>query len=173
MERAAEKHSNIRNTLLGRMKAEVAKTRRNENEDSKAGMRNRCRRINGPVAAPLLYVIRDDKCAGNHEPGTYTTNPQEVDSVVRTAWQKRYTGNVENANHVAKQFAAKYSKYLFRLPPQEAPPIIVELVHVAFSKGGKSAAGMDSWEPEEMALMSMEGCRWTARFYTMIEAGEQ
>lgn len=46
-----------------------------------------------------------------------------------------------------------------------------ELVLAAFTRGGKSGAKMDGWEPEEFALMSMEACSWTARLYRMIEAG--
>ena len=49
--------------------------------------------------------------------------------------------------------------------------IAKELVFAAFTKGGKSSAGMDGWEPEEFALMSMEACSWTARLYRKIEAG--
>lgn len=49
----------------------------------------------------------------------------------------------------------------------------MELVQEAFSKGGKSAAGMDSWEPEEFALMSRYACAWCARLYQTIEAGAE
>ena len=44
-------------------------------------------------------------------------------------------------------------------------------MYQAFTRGKKSAAGLDSWEPEELALFSPLACSWTAKLYKAIEEG--
>ena len=46
-----------------------------------------------------------------------------------------------------------------------------DMVQNAFTIGGKSAAGIGSWEAEEFALMSRYACAWCARLYQTIEDG--
>ena len=65
----------------------------------------------------------------------------------------------------------KYDKYIYKTDECSVQQIDTELVQEAFSKGSKSVAGMDSWEPEEFALMSKYACAWCARSYQTIEAG--
>ena len=135
----------------------------------KTGLKTRCRKVNGPVAAPLLYVKRDKEGPQGQPIGQFTTNPQEIDGVVKRAWKKIYDGNCNQVTKMVDAFMQKYDQYIFKMKPFYAQEIDTDLVQEAFSKGKKSAAGMDSWEPEEFALMSRYACAWCARLYQTIE----
>ena len=44
-------------------------------------------------------------------------------------------------------------------------------VYDGLTSGGKTAGGMDGWQPAELALVSWNTCVWIKEFFKMIEAG--
>ena len=38
--------------------------------------------------------------------------------------------------------------------------------------GGKTAGGMDGWQPAELAFVSWNTCVWVKELYKMVEAGK-
>ena len=82
-------------------------------------------------------------------------------------------GNCNQVTIMVEAFMKKYHKHIFKVEPFQVQEIDTDLVQEAFRKGEKSAAGMDSWEPEEFALMSRYTCAWCARLYQTIEKGAE
>ena len=120
--------------------ANSTKKQRAEHDCPKAGIKVMAKRIHGPKAAALLYVKRDAKCGEGKIPGTFTTDPAEIDAVVRRAWQHIYKGNVADVSQTVQDFMTKYDRYIFKAPQGEASVITEDMVKAAFAKGGKSAA---------------------------------
>lgn len=169
LERIAAKNYGMRGELNPKIAAECASQQRSENEERKRGLKVMSRKVDGPAAAPLVFVKRDAQSSTKHEAGSFTTNLDEIDVVVRRAWRSIYQGNTDDVAKVVKLFVG----HMKNLEEHGAEEIAKELVHAAFSRGGKSSAGMGGWEPEVFALMSMDACSWTARLYKMIEAGAE
>ena len=115
------------------------------------------RRTNGPVASSLLFVKRDETCTVG-KPGTFSTEPREIDEVVRRVWQPIYDGNSRQPEQIVDVFFTKYARHIYTSMPVEVEEMIWDLVYQAFTRGKTSAAGLDSWEPEELAFMSMQVC---------------
>ena len=55
------------------------------------------RAIGDMQARPLASVFRDKDTADGGKAGHITTNPADVDAVVKRAWKKIYNGNVADA----------------------------------------------------------------------------
>ena len=70
--------------------------------------------------------------------GTRTTNPQQIDGVVRIAGEAKVKAIDE------------------------------DMVYEAYTKTKDAVGGMDGWEAKELALFSRGICRWVAEFYTLI-----
>ena len=115
LERVAAKHFEMRGKLQAKTEAEMMKQQREENDDAKKGLKAMSRKVNGPTAAPLLFVKRDEHYNPDQKIGSFTTNPDEIDGVVRRAWQKIYNGNTDDAEKVVNDFMEDIKDIFFRL----------------------------------------------------------
>ena len=95
--RIAQKHTETAKKLNDEAKKEIRKQQREKNDEAKRGIKHIARRIDQNAAPPLKFVKRDAHCTDGGKVGTITTDPQQVDGVVRRAWQNIYQGNVEDA----------------------------------------------------------------------------
>ena len=100
LERMAAKHVVMRSRLNAKVAAERSRLQREENDDAKKGLKAMSRRVDGPSATPLLYVKRDEHCGPDHKVGSFTTNPDEIDAVVRRAWKSIYDGSTNDAKGI-------------------------------------------------------------------------
>lgn len=64
LERVAAKHTEMRIRITARVKAELARQQKEENAHKKTRLGARCRKVHGPVVAPLLLVKRDREGPG-------------------------------------------------------------------------------------------------------------
>ena len=64
---------------------------------AKRGIKAIAKGISQQAASPLKYVMRDAYCTDEGREGTITTDPQQIDGVVRRAWVKIDNGNVQDA----------------------------------------------------------------------------
>ena len=126
----------MRNKLNEEVIAANNRQQREDNMNPKTGLKTRCRKINGPVAAPLLYVKRDKQGPQGQPKGQFTTGPTEIDGVVR-ALEKIYDGNCHNVSQTIERFMQTYDKYICKKDECSIREIDTELVQEAFSKGGK------------------------------------
>ena len=153
-ERLAAKHITMRERINKLASTLSNLQQRDENMHKKTGLKTRCRKVNGPVVAPLLYVKRDKQGPQCQPKGQFTTNPHEIGGVVKRAWKIIYDGSCSQVTTMVEAFMKKYDKHIFKMEPFQVQEIGTDLVQEAFRKGKKSAAGMDSWEPGGFTLMS-------------------
>ena len=55
--------------------------------------------------------------------GSITTDPDEVDRIVRTAYGKIYEGNTKEPDKLKKEYFQNYKKYIFTTPEAQAEPL--------------------------------------------------
>lgn len=101
--------------------------------------------------------------------GQFTADLAEIDSVLRRARTRIYDGTCTNIADMVDTFMDKYKRHIYKAEASTVEVVNADMVHDAFSGGGKSAAGLDSCESEELALMSRYACAWCARLYQTIE----
>ena len=171
LERVAQVHVKRRDKLSSKADRMTRAEDREQNADKKRGMRAMARKTHGPSTPPLLFVKRDGHGGEDKPAGTYTTAPDEIDGIVRRTWRKIYDGNAKDPGLLVKTFMSKYVRQIFTSKAYDVQDVTTQAVYDVFKHGKKSAAGLDSWEPEELSLMSWEACAWTAALYRMIENG--
>ena len=71
-----------------------------------------------------------------------TTNPADIDAVVRRAWRAIYNGTTDATGGAVDFFMNKFAKYFLKLPPFEVKPLTGERVFESFSKTAKSAGAL-------------------------------
>ena len=100
--RVGEMHLEIAKSLYCRVKQEAIKIKHKANSDGRKGngIKQISKSIGDPAAKPLIFVKRDRDTEDGGKKGEITTNPKEVDAIVKRAWKNIYDGagiNVEAA----------------------------------------------------------------------------
>ena len=92
--RAGEMHLEKAKSLYCRVKQEAIKIKHRVNSDgtNSKGIKNISKSIGEPAAKPLLFVKRDRDTEDGGKKGEITTNPKEVDAIVKRAWKSIYDG---------------------------------------------------------------------------------
>ena len=100
-----------------------------------------------------------------------TANPTIIDGVITRAWQDIYKGNVDDVDALVADFLKKYKKTLLTQMEHRIGELTTQEVYDGLTSGGKTAGGMDGWQPAELALVSWNTCVWIKELFKMIEAG--
>ena len=79
-------------------------------------MKNISRTINGPTAKPLMGVFRDRDTPDGGKAGQMTSDPAEIDAVVKRAWQAIYNGMEGCINGAVDKYLTLYCDYVVKLP---------------------------------------------------------
>ena len=82
-----------------------------------------------------------------------------------------YYGNHEDSEDLTAKLVAKCDAQSFKHDEVEVPRIATQDVWDHFTKSKASAAGLDSWEPAELKLLSPKVCDRIAQLYEAIERG--
>ena len=84
-------------------------------------------------AKPLTSVFRDRDTADGGKAGHITTNPADVDAVVKRAWRKIYDGIGGCIAQAVEQILDEYCDFIAKFPQVEIRSIDEQLVFVSFS----------------------------------------
>ena len=90
--RIGEKHIRKARGLFGKIKDERNKAKREINSSKTEGIKALSRAIGDAPAKPLTCVFRDRDTEDGGEKGEMTSNPKDVDAVVKRAWKAVYSG---------------------------------------------------------------------------------
>ena len=94
--------------------------------------------MNGPRAPPLRYLKRDQVGPRGQKPGTTTTLPGEMDSILRRKWGEVYRGNQDDLNRGSDLFIGKYNDgFDVQETPESIAPITAEDLSEEYKKGGQ------------------------------------
>ena len=122
---------------------------------------------------PMQAIQRPPHPDTPNQPGTYTTDPDEIDKVIQDAWAPIYNGNAQHMEHLVDTFFQKYEHHIHRAPATTVPDITWEEVKYACTHGSNSAPGMDGWTKLDLSWLSNTAYQWLARCLNSIEATQQ
>ena len=155
----------------GKLKAEIVNAKRQANECPTKGIKNISRSIGGPKAKPLMGVFRDRDTPDGGKAGQMTSDPAEIDAVVKRAWKAVYDGMQGCILKAVENYLEIYSKYILRMPEAKIDLLDGHMVFDSFRQIKESAAALDGWSPKELSLLSLQACGNVADMLNQIEAG--
>ena len=94
---------------------------------------------------PHLQVLQRPTGQGAFEAGTYTTDPVEIDQIMRQAWDKVYNGNTEDQQQLVDNFCSKYKEYIHEAEPADVQAIDWQDIKWACTHSTQTAGGLDGW----------------------------
>ena len=150
----------------------ASKFRKLEMEHKTTGLKKMATAVSATPPRPLLHTKRDRVGPLGQAVGTITTDPCEVDEVAIRKWHGIYQGNVDDLQQAARIFVGKYKQFMYfatseyRVDPIDAREFMKTCTH-----GSMTAAGLDNWEPGELALLSFETFVWITEVLNLIEEG--
>ena len=111
-----------------------------------------------------LTALRDSN-------GTITTDPTRIDQLVQQAWQRVYDGNSDDHPSTISKYLAKYASYIAMHSSFTVDPITVEELRNTCSNYPRTAVGLDSWSPNDIALLPDVALAWVTQLFTLLESG--
>jgi hypothetical protein len=166
--RLAEAHAKRAKAIRDQLRAEVRRAKVAQNSCKQFGVKNLSAAIGDQKAQAITCVIRDQDTSDGGKKGQMTTNPTDIDAVVRRAWKAIYDGTADATGGAVDMFMNKFAKYFLKLPPFEVIPLTGERVFESVSKTAKSAGALDGWSPEELALLYRKACHYVAILLNMV-----
>ena len=157
--------------MTSKAKAEAIKLRKEANSDKKDGIKQLSRAIESEPAKPLLCVKRDRDTPDGGKQGEITTNPEEVDAIVKRAWKEIYDGMAGCMDTAIDLFFDKFKKEILKHKEYVVQAIDDQMVFDSFSKTVESAGSRDGWRPKELSLLSNTTCDMVAIMLNQIEDG--
>ena len=118
-----------------------------------------------------MFVKRDRDTDDGGKKGEITTNPKEVDGIVKRAWKAVYDGVGQNVFNVIQAFFKDFAAVMFHGKEFELGDLDAEMVHDSFRRTTQSVGAMDGWQPKELAYLSLKICGHIATMLNQIEAG--
>ena len=118
-----------------------------------------------------MYTKRDKVGPNGQAIGSITTDPREVDQIATRAWQTIYNGNFDDLKGAANAFMNKYKQYIYSSKEFKVQPITGKAFMRTCTSGKMTTAGLDNWEPAELAMLSESTFDWIAEMLNLIEAG--
>ena len=90
--RCGEAHKQLAHQYFAKAKGEVEKAVKNRNSSGEDGGKHLAAAIGDQLGKPLMSVCRDQDTADGGKTGQMTSNPEDVDAIVKRAWQKIHEG---------------------------------------------------------------------------------
>ena len=108
------------------------------------------------MAAPITFLRR--KIQGRHgeAPGTFATDPQEIDNILTEAWQSIYKGASKPLEDIVENLCIKCNHLLYRSEEIKLEPIDTTAFMDKCMRANNSAGGLDGWDPIDFKLLPYE-----------------
>ncbi len=103
--------------------------------------------------------------------GSFTTNPVEIDAIIRNDYDPIYHGNIEDLEEHASSFIKKFLPFLFQDTEFQVDPIEGPLLMELCTHGPFSSGGMDGWAPQDWSILPLQAFIWLAHLLNTIESG--
>ena len=103
--------------------------------------------------------------------GSFTTNPVEIDAIIRNDYDPIYHGNIEDLEEHASSFIKKFLPFLFQDAEFQVDPIEGPLLMELCTHGPFSSGGMDGWAPQDWSILPLQAFVWLAYLLNTIESG--
>ncbi len=124
------------------------------------------------LSEPLCALKRKVLGPFGQAPGTLTSDPSELDSIIKHDYLPVFEGNISDEKEHADTFTTKYLPYLFTGPAVVLPPIIDSELMNTCQAGPFTASGLDGWAPRDTTLFPLACFTFWAYMLNAIEAGK-
>lgn len=166
-----QSHTDRAQALTAKIKTEARKQKGQAVADKKKGIKVISKLISDPPAQPLLCVKRDRDNGEGAKQGAITTNPYEIDGVVKGAWKTIYDGVASNLQATVARFFSMHAYFMMIQTEHQVSEVTTEIVYDSFRHTPASAGALDGWRPRELAYFSIKACGILARLFNLIEEG--
>ena len=146
--RYGEAHKQMAQSYMAKAKGEVEKATKERNSSNKDGRKHLAAAISEQTGKPLTNVCRDRDTSDGGKKGQITSNPADVDAIVRRAWQAIHAGAGGCIAIAVDQFLDFYCSTIYKRKPYEVGEITAEMVQESFSRTKESAGALDGWSPK-------------------------
>ena len=121
------------------------------------------------VSVKPLQAIQRQTQQPDKPIGTYTSDPEEVDEIIRSAWEPIYNGNVTDMQDLVHNFTRKYDKHIYKGDEQNIAPFCWQDLKRECTSQTDTAGGLDGWTKNDLYWTSDLGFRWLAQWYQALE----
>jgi ribonuclease HI len=155
------------------------KRRQSQNGRARAKVRLSTRKVHGVISkalkanapAPMTCLKRTVDQGVGKPVGSFTSDPAEVDQILRHAWGKITDGNVTDLEGSAERFWAKYGHLCHVGKEWNVGALTLEDFKAICHCDKESAAGLDGWAAKDIALLSDYALGFIVRMLNAIEEG--
>ena len=169
--RCGEAHRRLAQQYFAKAKREVENAVNAKNSSGDDGGKYLAAAIGEQLGKPLTSVCRDRDTADGGKAGHMTSNPADVDAIVKRAWQQIHKGAGGCMTKAADAFLDTYCDVIFKRKPFEVAKITGEMVQASFSRTAESAGALDGWRPKEISYLSLVIYGHIATMLDQIEMG--
>ncbi len=100
-----------------KLRGEVQKKRRHKHGCNKQGVKHLSKAIGDQQAKALMCVARDQDTEDGGKKGQLTSNPTDIDAVVRRAWDAVYQGIGGCIERAVVMFLDKHARFSMKAAP--------------------------------------------------------
>ena len=111
--------------------------------------------IGEQMGKPLTNVCRGQDTSDGGTTGQMTSNPADVDAIVKRTWQAIHKGAGGCITTAVDLFVDTYCNAIFKGKPYEVEKIAVEIVQESFSRTKESSGALDGWSPKELSILAL------------------
>ena len=127
--------------------------------------------LSSKLTSPIGFLRRITTGPNQEAPGTFATNPFEIDTILKQAWGKIYEGTSRSLEAVADRFCSKYQHLLYTAPEAPIDPIDAQSFMDSCLQASNSAGGLDGWEPIDFKILPLEAFQIATDLLNAIEQG--
>ena len=126
---------------FAKAKGEVQAVVKERNSSGTDGGKHLSAAIGEQAGKPLTSVCRDRDTSDGGKAGQITSNPADIDAIVKRAWQKIHRGMGGCITSAVDIFLDTYCEDIFKRKPFTVDIITGEMVQASFSRTAESAWG--------------------------------
>ena len=108
-------------------------------------------------AKALIALRRTTKGPRGQPKGSITTDPEELDQIIREAYGKIYDGNSKDQEGLKEAYLRKYEQHIFtKKVAAEAETLTGKDLELTMQDVKETAAGLDQWAPADLKMLSQK-----------------
>ena len=107
----------------------------------------------------------------NPTDGTLTADPGQMDEILRSSWDKIYSGNSHDHPTTVLRYIHQYAAFLFYGPQHKVPDLQADDLYTTVQAASNSAPGMDHFHTALLKLLPACVFHFVAILLNLIEDG--
>ena len=127
--------------------------------------------LSAQTSPPITYLRRSVTGPCGEAPGTFATEPAEIDKILIDAWSNIYNGTKETFESLVENFCSRFQHLLYIRGEEQQDPIDPQRFMDSCMEANNSAGGMDGWDPIDFKLLNLTAFTYLTDLLNHIEQG--